>query len=1083
MNAEPQPSPLLSFPPEIMSDITERLNSKDVLELFIAVNDKTRRFLTHKGGIKSLAFRNESSPESFPLFHRHFASLETLKILITRRWLKTFTVGSFMAFPPSLVHLELNVWGCWAAWLQPATWTGNNDDEQFASSEESVFKPIYIDRLLPKLKTLKLSNSSDLTFSPQGHPAYPYRAFFGHKVVVELLKVPKLQMDMRWTTEMRSAWFDHLPKGLASISVGIRDDVDVLALLPPYLTELEISSQTTGTLSRLSPTLQESLLSLELTASNSNEFFDTPLPPNLTSFHFMPSWTPQQPLVCPFLDSLPHSLTKLHLGNQLSPRDLPMLSPKIIELRIGLESVLTPDDITSLPSGLKRFTLSCTSTFNLGLVQYLPRSLTYLYIADRNPYVDFAIDDFLNGLPSSLTTLQLDHLSVHLPSYILSRLPTSLNRLTLSAYGWPASAAMDIPPNLTSLELIYIHWPDTVLGILPRTLTHVRIYYLMATGALLSPDVLIMNRETLTDSVTKNTPEWLQKKPGMAQSPLEFTLVFDHPYHIPPHVTTLDLDCPSFEPRLLRKPYIYNSARIPHGQLVYDFQQGQHHPHIAPPRASPNPYAPSTLDLSMHHFTDSTDSETGIVTYPNVTTLRLKNISTFSKSLFWNFPNLVTLDIPGCFDLSAPSIAEGWDPAQIERPLLIPQSLTALNAPKLTRSEFLFPPDQPLPPNLKSINLAQLCYQGFGSKIAALKQLESLSIEVPYNFTMDDPLPETVTDLHLKGYRAQGKTAERPPPNIRTLEIPFSYNDRLLQKLPKSLTHLTIFEMNWLAEDYSSYPRSTSKVFKFPESMLELARETRFSEVASSAPSLSSSSPSNDSEPEQKTVFPVEKDQWLRYFQVKGSQNFKGPIADLVSPTVETLIFNQNLPEMAWSSLISNLPTTITHLDMEKIEHIKASHLTNLPSSLLTLALHGAELNGDVIQHLPRSLTSLTFFRMPGRLTAARAKFLPPALLTLSLGSFIIGDDAVCELPRSLTELNAPNCPFITIKSGGDFPPGLQRLALPTSRLTYEGAVKLPPSLTFLNLGSGCNVPTSFIISTIQTAAALRESTTVTAMN
>lgn len=971
--------------------------------------------MTRKGGVKRLAFATSSLPAmSFPLFHANFQTLESLSITNSRRIWKNFSVGSFRSLPPSLTFLELNFWTCSTGWLQPSAWTGNNDDVEWTKSGVP-YKPIYMDQLLPKLRVLKLIAGNDVAFAPYGHPGQAFQSKFSYQHALDIMSQPKLQMDINWTNEMRTAWLSHFPHSLesATFSALTTTQIDIMKLVPPGLVELHfLSDSSSSKLSSLPASLNDSLQSLELRGQLSLNTLDAPFPKSLLKLSFLDCWH-STTLIPNMLALLPSTLTKLFIACPLNANTLACFPSKLIELRVRLIETPQPADIGCLPACLEVFHLSGEIHFSEDHAAPLPRGLKEFVLDDSSAahvISSITAPAFFSNLPASLRRVELGQCSANMTDDILPLLPPNLTALKLTKARWPAAALTQLPPQLTLLELNDTSIPDTIIPFISSHLK-VTINSIIATGSLLKLSETKLNRETLLHSVKEVSPTFC----GNYGRDLSYHISTSHLTHIPEHVTSIDSTA-----------YDVNLGQISHNVKLDNYHPQVEHIHLIPP------------------------------SYPNIMSVKLDQVTTLRLSFIVSLPNLRSLDLPRCYRL--------YDDLAVRNATQqIPQSLTRCNTPMLD-STAIFPDTQPIPPGL-SFLVVSLYHDGFAKRIHELNGLETFQCNLGYSSRSPPQMPPSVTSLTFTGSLKSDLDLEKLPPSLKTLAGPLSFKDSDLQRLPQSLTDLSVTSLEWLEENTHLYARSHDEDFVVPKSLTDIARDLRFSTTnnpwASFAPDSSQSPSAIETSPASAATPPPKKEDWLRMIKVSNLENpIRTDLLRVLSPDLRSLAFTQD----ASADILLSLPTTLQALDALSLKSITEVHLENLPPTLTSLSIQGAELSADIVATLPRNLTYLAFTKLLGRINEARAQLLPPNLLTLRLGSCLIGNDAIRHLPRTLTEIAAPNSALLTDAGAPHFPPGLLKLSIPTCRLSYEAAIQLPRTLTSLHYGTGCTVPSTAIL-------------------
>lgn len=998
-------SVLLQFPPEIFSGVTDFLAPQDILELFMAVDPRIRHAMTKKSGIKQLAYQPIELNASFPLFPARFMGLEKLSISQGRRFWKSFTLGSMSTLPPTLTHLDMSFWCATTCWLQPSNTPGNNDDEEWTKSNVP-YKPIYLDQLLPRLRILRLAGGQEHIFSPNGYPDPPFRSLFSRERISEILSVPEFQMDIKWTPQMRIAWLDHLPVGLDSLVVPSFNvsHVDLFRYAPLGLSEMRITGESVYCrLSSLPSALQDTLLHLQV-STGTTEVLDAPFPRNLLSFQcqgYQVSFSGVHPL-------LPPTLTSLKVTSQVPLDSFISLPPRLIILQCRLAQTPTPTDMGCLPSGLESLDLSGDVSFDHHHVLPLPRGLTHLALNDSAMCFNADVTSFVQALPSTLLTLELGTCSTNFPATIMEHLPPNLHSLKLNSAVWAANSVVYLPPQLRSIWLPESSFPDTVIPLLPPNF-RLRVHTIVATGILLP----IEEKEMTTSTLTASIRDLIRRTPGSTLDTHQYisasTLSF-----IPDHVTSINVSC--------------SSVKL-----------GRYSPDTAFRAAYDQPPL-NTQPPERHSF-------------PNLTSLVLDSAHSLNLSFLMSFPNLTSLDAARCYQIND-------DAFLLNKHKILPDSITRIALPSCNGAA-IFIATNPLPSKLKCLKLTNFPYTEFAEKLLALEELETLQFTTSgFPAFIPPRLPRNVTDLEVGGYRIKAQIQDLPP-KLKRFKAGMELNDEDLQQLPKTLTSLSCHSIQWRAQQAIHYTPSEEKEFHCPRSLTDLARDLRFRDSTHPELALASTAPSSNetvlSEADSETP---KKENWLRHLTTESSGLVDIDLHRFLSPHLETLTFA--CPTNA--TIISQLPKSLLTLDLSTMTTLADNHIYSLPHSITSLALHGGEMTADILMHLPPALTNLSFLKLLGRVTAARASCLPQNLITLRLGCCLLGDDAAACLPRSITDLSAPNCAILTDKGLPHLPPALKKLAIPTCRITFQGAKQLPSSITSLNYGTACPVPAPVVV-------------------
>lgn len=131
---------------------------------------------------------------------------------------------------------------------------------------------------------------------------------------------------------------------------------------------------------------------------------------------------------------------------------------------------------------------------------------------------------------------------------------------------------------------------------------------------------------------------------------------------------------------------------------------------------------------------------------------------------------------------------------------------------------------------------------------------------------------------------------------------------------------------------------------------------------------------------------------------------------------------------------IHHLPKTITDLKLGGSIFLTPTCFRSLPPRLLYLELSSIEIDDHHIQHLPRSLRSLSFHNGSHDITKEGVLLLPPLLRLLALTGEYFTNEMIDALPKTLTQLQLPMAEYLTAECLDWMPPSLTRLGLPASK-------------------------------------------------
>ena len=1012
-------SPLVSCPIDILSNITSYLLIKDILSLYCTDKGHLRPRLVQHGGVKRLEMKYLTGAQvgtstSYPMFSSRFRRLESLILRFPIRIPKIFVVGSFLYLPRSLTFLEMRFEYSMTAWLQPSEVSGNNDDGPF----NELFKPIYMDNLLPNLRTLILASSNTIQFTPTAPPRTarlehvepyfdpPLRAVMPPDVRSMISKHLELKMQMKWTSEMRAKWLQHLPKSLTAIQLNCCHP-DIFALLPPHLTSIAFSGSFSAVpkLSSIPEVLRDSIAVLEMPVVMDGfpRPIDVPFPPHLTDLTVtsgycnIPSelidFLPQEltSLKLPLnsfvssLSSFPSSLKRLHVGDCPLSDLIRSIPPSLTELsfngRTGGLKLLA-----DLPLSLHTLIVCGDADISDEIISILPRHLLHLTIEGHNHSSLTEASMFL--LPQSLLILHLGNCSQRLPNQSIQAIPRSVTSLQLSSSLLSDAMVEHLPPNLTHLRLDTCRQvTDAIVPLLPKSITSFNMIQLMATGALLKEGIQRLTTSEVSDSILSHLHPEIRHSKNLY---LNQKLYFDYNTLAQIPTTVTEVNYPGRG--------VHFNQLLPLKNLVS----------LILPEC--NAYPITNLSYSM----------------PSLTILSLPKLNERGHIVCHLPPNLTQLD--------------------------------------LSTSSFQDVPAAQFPPKL-TILKAYTCDANAMQKLAGLTALTDLTI-ASYDHSHTDSLstylPKSLKSLYLGHARGLKNTALTDlPPTLTSLRLPeSSFTNDCLFHLPDSVTKFQVATFSWDSFDHFAPPKHEMREFSSPESCIEFVAAYKSNDSRSS----SSSPPPGDATTNSTSVTSSVRTMLQKVDATTILPQFGDALAIWLPLSLTSLKLTENHSSITNKFVIS-LPRSIIALDMAK----QSSGLTPecalyLPPSLKTLALWAAEsTEASFIECLPRTITDLELVRMPGRLNAAKADALPPGLVRLRLGLTIVGNDVLRKLPRTIRSLDLANGPFINDDGVPLLPPQLERLWLPTSHLTPKCVDSLPTTITSLSLGAGCTVSPAFI--------------------
>jgi hypothetical protein len=1005
------------------------------------MTDKTglRPRLTHRGGVESIVIDRSqvAGPKefiSFPLFPCRFSSLLSLKIQMNCLLSRPFVVGSLLYLPSSLTSLHIHHEAALTAWLQPVTWTGNNDDNDWGKP----YKPIYLDRLFPKLRRLVLFGNLQNNFNPNPRnplqiAGLPYLEPVINSIMPEdRKKVVDSRFDLKqqldWTPKMRESWYRHLPHSLVDLELSTslpepedQENCNPFEILPPHLTRLIIPNAHAQTrkyqerLSMIPPSLRDSLVELSITCPQDSPIFDAPLPPHLTAFRIPNSWsslalgmtealppdlrilTMNSMCTLETISYLPPHLTQLELGSCPIYQLIPNMPQRLTQLQLSIRySSDWPTVLPCLPPSLTSLTLVGEGSFSEESIAAIPREVLHLVLegSSQQPIAPTA----LLRLPPNLLSLRLGQCSSNLGETAVHVLPQSLTTLEMNASQIHSDCIPLLPPRLTKLELPSVGlWTDDQIHKLPKTLTRLRLASLKVTGRLLKEGITELTTTELKDSVIGVLPSAIAAD-KLAYSQVRYSdpvyFSYDQLLAIPQSVTKVDFSGA-------------NGVTLPFMTCL-----------------------------------------------PNLTYLNLPCMNTPLSQLKDKLPSLTYLSAPKVTTLGLITVSSGE--ALFPRGL-VHLDLSAYSAPNSFALVF--------PTGLTYLSIGHIDTEG-RKLLSTLTKLETFRMESGTGLsTIDLPklLPRSLKHLYLGGYaQCDDNFLKKLPPNLESLETPhFSVlSDSGFHLLPPTLI---LFRVGTFAyknvDDYRDGPEMTE--FDSPKNLIDILcykrSDIRFRTL--SEPLTTEARESISSHTGLKMIMTANS-----YDVCLGDA-----LAGIISRSVTRLTLS-SLHRHLSVKFLEQLPPTLLHLDLGKQEHgfSEVSALA-LPKGLISLVMNASDFTDpEFLGYLPRSITDLELLRLPGRLTVPKAKLLPPALTRLRLGLCIVGDEVISLLPRSITILDLPNTPFFTNKAIPDLPPNLIKLWVPTSRLTPDCVDLLPTTITSISLGSSSGTLSPFVLSKLK---------------
>lgn len=1046
-------SQLLRFPPDIMAGITHYLAFPDLLELYIAVPQDIRHTLTHRGGVKSIETKLDGDrPSSFPFLCCRFATLSSLSLTHSATNFRTFTIGSFQFLPPSLTSINFCFNQAFAGWLAP---TFPLDITTFDLSQPDdgtlTFRVLHLDELFPKLRSLVMTTTRK-EFNTVGFPSKAYESLSSEVYAENIVSRMVLRRNIVWTREMFEEFFSHLPKTLTRLhtpsydpNIAAKGDTEgetaqrkpgMFALLPPHLEELRlIDYNDPNRMSELLPSHIASLTSLNLRVSLESSFFDAPLPTHLTSLVMEPGWRRDPASMNVLFGYLPHTLLTLHIMEDTTLDVFSVLPPKLtsLGLQIGVGTALPADCVGKIPPSVTHLNLAIRGWLQEGTFAALPRNLKRLDLRDSLRGSQFQKLDDVRLLPATLTHLRLDAAGQSMAPEHLPSLPLSLRSLHLPHTKWTGDAAALLPQQLTDLELTSVNWPDTVVPLLPRGLTNLTLT-LDATGSLIPPNVENIAEDVVINSIVAALPPLLKLEDAPRQSftqsgtswgwrGRQLRVSLHELSHLPTGAHSIDMPITTISESLVRD-------------------------------------AVRSMDTSS---TENKESSPASTLTASLTRFRC-NLTSFPVPFLHALKSVTDLDLEKCYML-----LHRYDLLDAAKSAVrLPEGLTRLNMPAFSNHAALLSNSAGFPAGMTELRFGR-AHPEILHKITHLSNLKTLNVAADWKNEDIPLLPRTITDLKLQTNMLTSACFKSLPPGLVILDSNIAALDVDLVNLPTTLTKLRLCQFGWtesapLLQEYLARRPSPEK-FEYPQTLFQLAKASRF------LPEMSHNIDNEEFKSLSESELATRRQDWLKDMSVESGTFATTPaqvsldLRRFLTPNLKELVFSA--PFIVWKPVMANLPRNLTKLDISQFEGVPDEMVPLLPPTLIELHLEGGELTLADVKFIPRSVTVLTFQKLPGRLNALRAPLFPPDLVTLKLGIVALTDEGLPGLSRAITTLEARNSTLITDAAVPHFPPNLTRLSLPTTRMTYYGAAKLPKSITSLKLGISCATAERYIMNAI----------------
>ncbi|GAM17253.1 hypothetical protein SAMD00019534_004280 [Acytostelium subglobosum LB1] len=274
-----------------------------------------------------------------------------------------------------------------------------------------------------------------------------------------------------------------LPDSLLTLNVGHTFNLLVVNTLPSSLLTLTFHPE-----SQYNQSIGLRVLPTSLTSLSFGERFDKViaprvLPSSLKSLTFGNSFN--QPFT---VGTLPLSLTQLRFGLVFShPLTKGIVPPSMTSCHMGTGFNSSLD---GLPQSLTY--LSLDSRYDHDLTGSIPQSLSTLHIGETS-YKTLTRDG-AHVLPSSLTSLHIEHMYFNEDSAVPLKYPTGLQSLTLATSFNRLITTEMFPSTLTSLK--FAHFDQDILpGTIPPSLTNLQMGY--AFNRTLIPGSLPTTLKTL----------------------------------------------------------------------------------------------------------------------------------------------------------------------------------------------------------------------------------------------------------------------------------------------------------------------------------------------------------------------------------------------------------------------------------------------------------------------------------------------------------------------------------------------------------------------------------------------------------
>jgi hypothetical protein len=380
---------LAVFPTDVLNIITGYVNGFAILALYNCGSGLLNYKLRKNGAVTH--FRVRCGIDVLPPYrdwrHNNFRSLTIYQSLTSVEFtgfatycLRYFTSAVVAGLPPTIEVFKFDFIEALTMWVD----TKKSPEPKNAALS---FVPFYLDEHFPKLRVLELS-------SPHWDRLTIYQG--------------KTCIAYNWQAELKDEFVKHIPRTVQTLKISA-----------------------TGT-ETFGSNLPENLVSLTLNHYQAGPSF-LKLPEALRELTILP-W---QAIPSEYISDMPRTLEKLQIKSFVptgapgeDEKEPPKFPPMLRTLSIENNATTFNEAvIKALPETLTTLQMHGSTQLTSSCVQYFPRSLTILELANGIATTNEIASEAFMDLPSGLRSLNLAS-SIKLPWSVLEMLPPSLELFT-----------------------------------------------------------------------------------------------------------------------------------------------------------------------------------------------------------------------------------------------------------------------------------------------------------------------------------------------------------------------------------------------------------------------------------------------------------------------------------------------------------------------------------------------------------------------------------------------------------------------------------------------------------------------------